>query len=995
MQFNVAIVPRDINPRDARLTTQNILRKWVPLTEAVFRMVVKCVPGPQEAQRRRLDVLVTATPAGEVHRKAAAQVSPEERQDIARVLEDIACCASGLNTTMRLAPVEVVVFIAKMIPARSAELSARDRQMLFPANAAVGDEVLMGIGRVFSGVLRRDSKLFILSQRHNPYDHLAASEAESVPTPGSLHLDTLTPIPADSLGFYICLGPSVFPTESVPAGNIVGIVGLQHADSGTKNLMVSKSATISSSVKLCPLEPMTFQSKPMVRVAVAPKTHNDLEMFEFGLRQLYAYDPVVEIEVDPASGQHTITCLGELHLEQCVKSLSERFAKCEVLVSAPIVQFRETITTLMNDVEKEEDYVRAGSMLAAGAGAEHAGRRAHGQGKHTSQKAAAAAAAATAASPLIVYNPIAHLPPPWSTYPELVHATATAGGADADVDAISNADVAADAARPAVPAMVNGCYRKNFSTVLVPGSGGGSYGALSMHVTMRCAIVQRSVLDAFESTHGELLGVLEQFQRAQAALDSARTAGSLELDENEDEDGSAGWKHERDMYAPLLQEISAESRGVLHALFRSIHPAGESEADPDGEDACSAAADQRILTLLAQLVAFGPVSAGTNMMLFDSQLVFALTSGVEPGQAQSQCAHQPFLHARLQRLSAAASSERAQLLHRLWGALLRERLQHPLLLGFHSACSGGPLMQEPVHGVAWVIERVECSGACFTGELPSASAAAALEAWLYARPTRGPKGDLEDDSSVRSMGDAGPARQSSPVPGEDADATAAVIPAPEGTILAAVAPCALQSGMMISEVREMCRCLLLGHPMRLFEPVYRCEIQCDSSVLSALYGVLAKRRSNIVSEDIIEGTSLFLLTVHLPVIESFGFALELLKRTSGRGTNTAGSGGGGGATNASSNGIQAPQLSYSHWQMMPQDPFWKPTTAEELEMHGEAAATFNSSTDARSSLDPLGSNVSQIISRRIIDSVRVRKGLPVETKIVVAADKQRTFSKNK
>ena len=44
-----------------------------------------------------------------------------------------------------------------------------------------------------------------------------------------------------------------------------------------------------------------------------------------------------------------------------------------------------------------------------------------------------------------------------------------------------------------------------------------------------------------------------------------------------------------------------------------------------------------------------------------------------------------------------------------------------------------------------------------------------------------------------------------------------------------------------------------------------------------------------------EGTSLFLLSATLPVAESFGFAQQLLKKTSGNAT--------------------APQLVFSHWQV--------------------------------------------------------------------------------
>ncbi len=68
------------------------------------------------------------------------------------------------------------------------------------------------------------------------------------------------------------------------------------------------------------------QAKPMVRVALEPTSHQDLVKVEKGLSELFMYDPVVEVGVDE-KGQFSMTCLGELHLELCLKMLIERFAK--------------------------------------------------------------------------------------------------------------------------------------------------------------------------------------------------------------------------------------------------------------------------------------------------------------------------------------------------------------------------------------------------------------------------------------------------------------------------------------------------------------------------------------------------------------------------------------------------------------------------------------------------------------------------------------------
>ena len=72
--------------------------------------------------------------------------------------------------------------------------------------------------------------------------------------------------------------------------------------------------------------------------------------------------------------------------------------------------------------------------------------------------------------------------------------------------------------------------------------------------------------------------------------------------------------------------------------------------------------------------------------------------------------------------------------------------------------------------------------------------------------------------------------------------------------------------------------------------MYSCDIQASSEsrvketawcrltytfsaeVLGKEYGVVAKRRGRIISEEMKEGTSFFTVRARLPVAESFGFA---------------------------------------------------------------------------------------------------------------------------
>ena len=135
------------------------------------------------------------------------------------------------------------------------------------------------------------SKLYVLGSK---YDPLAGGGDGGVDL-AALIARGLTPLPAEeTLGLYIMLGPSVMPVESVPAANIVGILGLCE--------FVLKTATLSSTWATYPMNAITFQSRPMLKVAVEPISHMELRSLERGLQQLHQFDPVVEISIDKDTG---------------------------------------------------------------------------------------------------------------------------------------------------------------------------------------------------------------------------------------------------------------------------------------------------------------------------------------------------------------------------------------------------------------------------------------------------------------------------------------------------------------------------------------------------------------------------------------------------------------------------------------------------------------------------------------------------------------------
>ncbi|MEL6189288.1 MAG: EF-Tu/IF-2/RF-3 family GTPase, partial [Myxococcota bacterium] len=132
--------------------------------------------------------------------------------------------------------------------------------------------------------------------------------------------------------------------EVARAGDLVMAAGLRFAKTGDT---------------LCPhdhpiqLEEMAFL-KPVIAIAVEPKTNKDLEKLNEALAKLADEDPTVEVREDENTGQTLLAGMGELHLEVLVDRLDREF-NVQVQTGNPSVVYRETIR---DEVTTEETFER-------------------------------------------------------------------------------------------------------------------------------------------------------------------------------------------------------------------------------------------------------------------------------------------------------------------------------------------------------------------------------------------------------------------------------------------------------------------------------------------------------------------------------------------------------------------------------------------------------------------------------------------------------------
>jgi len=120
--------------------------------------------------------------------------------------------------------------------------------------------------------------------------------------------------------------------EEAKTGEIVAVMGLKETTTGD---------TLCGRDRPVLLEPIDFY-KPVMSVAVEPKTNRDQEKLTESLEKLSEEDPTFQVKFEEDTGQTIISGMGELHLDVLVNRLQTEY-NLGVNVGKPQVVYRETV----------------------------------------------------------------------------------------------------------------------------------------------------------------------------------------------------------------------------------------------------------------------------------------------------------------------------------------------------------------------------------------------------------------------------------------------------------------------------------------------------------------------------------------------------------------------------------------------------------------------------------------------------------------------------
>jgi len=170
----------------------------------------------------------------------------------------------------------------------------------------------LAFGRVFSGTLRQGTEVFLINAK-------TKSRFQQV--------------------FVMKLDKREI-MESVPAGNIGTVIGLRD--------VVNSGETVTDKEETIGFEQIKHWFDPVVTKSIEAKNPQDLVKLIKVLKIIQQEDSTMKVSIDEETGQCLIAGLGELHLE-IIEHKIERDYNVDIITSAPIVVYRETVLKQSNE----------------------------------------------------------------------------------------------------------------------------------------------------------------------------------------------------------------------------------------------------------------------------------------------------------------------------------------------------------------------------------------------------------------------------------------------------------------------------------------------------------------------------------------------------------------------------------------------------------------------------------------------------------------------
>ena len=294
--LNLNISEKDLNQsmltKNPSLVLRTIMREWLPIPQTIYDVIIRELPNPIVGIQNKIDLLFPRTKYS--HNDFVNKVRKNIKEN--------KIVGEGIPT---------IAYISKMVAIPKKNIQGIKFEEMKNNNEETN---FMAFARLYTGEIKEGEEYYVIGPKHDPKNNKYDIKKYKFSN------------------IYYFMGQFLNQIKEVPVGNIFSVSDLEKD--------VFKTSTISNNYNCPSIIPLNLNQNSNIKVSITPENIKEMPILLEGLEKLNRSDPAVNYYVQ-SNGEHILVTSGEVHLERCVKDLEDFLAKVKFKISAPIVNFKE------------------------------------------------------------------------------------------------------------------------------------------------------------------------------------------------------------------------------------------------------------------------------------------------------------------------------------------------------------------------------------------------------------------------------------------------------------------------------------------------------------------------------------------------------------------------------------------------------------------------------------------------------------------------------
>ena len=347
-KFKINIPQSDLSylSKDPKYLLRSFMRQWLPIAYTIFDLTVNYLPSPLTRFGNQIERYFLGF--NDKDKKDNEKESCKESvNSLSNNNNSNNMCNSLLSsselfkeifgiekeavkkiTEKELISSKVLGHILKMVTIPTKNCPSYYKTIYNSSNLSsnINDFITVPFARCFSGIIQKGKEYYLIGPKNKN------------------QFQTIEKVVFTNL--YTFMGDHLEEINEVYPGIIFSSIGID-----TK---IFKTAILTESPNF-PIANFNYNFCPLIKVSISTDQMKDMQSMIQGLKAINRADPAVDYYMQ-SNGEHILETLGEVHMERVLKELEERYCKCQLKVSQPIIEFREgLVNTIYKKQEKKKN----------------------------------------------------------------------------------------------------------------------------------------------------------------------------------------------------------------------------------------------------------------------------------------------------------------------------------------------------------------------------------------------------------------------------------------------------------------------------------------------------------------------------------------------------------------------------------------------------------------------------------------------------------------